>query len=81
MILDATKLQLLGNGSTILGILVLVFAVIGFMNIAIATLLWFEKVIKVLDDNGIENMLVLFVIVVISIIGLIAFMVATVRLI
>ena len=81
MILDATKLQLLGNGSTILGILVLIFAVIGFMNIAIATLLWFEKVIKVLDDNGIENMLVLFVIVAISIIGLIAFMVATVRLI
>jgi hypothetical protein len=79
--LDATKIQLLGNGSTILGIVILIFAVIGFLNIAIATLLWFEKILKILDDNGIESMFALFVVIVISIMGLIAFIVATVRLI
>lgn len=78
---DSPKIQMLGNGSTLLGILILIFALIGFINIAIATLLWFKKVMKALDDNGIESIFALFAIVVISILGLFAFILAIIRVI
>ena len=79
MIFHTGTLQLLGNGSSILGFFILIFALIGGVNTVMMITFWFDTVIKSFTRDGITNIYFLLAVIVVLILGFIAFGLAIVR--